>query len=377
VDACLTAASALASTGRLSAAMEVSERGLAAHTALEGASLPLGPHFHRHIQCRALTCAGWLGEAETLARASYRQAVADEATEAQGAFAMSLARTLLQRGAVGEAERFARVGVGLLRDRRSPFIIRLALMPLAHASALLGRPDEARATLREIDELGLPANALQGPELLQIRAWAEIVAGDIPGGQRLLREAAAMAAEGGELVYQGAALHDLARTGRAKEALPGLEELAGLVEGPLIQARASHAAALVGGNPEALEAVSASFEQMGADLLAAEAAADAAVAWRKAQDPRRATAAERRMSALADRCEGARTPALATSGLARGVLTARELEIARLAAEGVPNREIAERLFLSLHTVQNKLHVTYDKLGVEGRAELKQALEGR
>jgi hypothetical protein len=35
----------------------------------------------------------------------------------------------------------------------------------------------------------------------------------------------------------------------------------------------------------ALEEVSAAFEAMGADLLAAEAAADAAVAWRKAGDP--------------------------------------------------------------------------------------------
>jgi DNA-binding CsgD family transcriptional regulator len=46
-----------------------------------------------------------------------------------------------------------------------------------------------------------------------------------------------------------------------------------------------------------------------------------------------------------------------------------------LAAAGVPNKEIAARLALSLHTVQNKLHAAYEKLGIEGRAELARALE--
>ena len=59
-----------------------------------------------------------------------------------------------------------------------------------------------------------------------------------------------------------------------------------------------------------MEAVSSDFEAIGADLLAAEAAADAAVAWRKAGDPPKALAAERRASLLASRCEGVRTPAL-------------------------------------------------------------------
>ena len=41
----------------------------------------------------------------------------------------------------------------------------------------------------------------------------------------------------------------------------------------------------------------------------------------------------------------------------------------------VANKEIAARLYLSLRTVQNKLHCAYEKLGVEGRAEVVQALE--
>jgi DNA-binding CsgD family transcriptional regulator len=58
------------------------------------------------------------------------------------------------------------------------------------------------------------------------------------------------------------------------------------------------------------------------------------------------------------------------------VLSARELEIARLAAAGVPNKEIAARLFVSVRTVENNLHAAYAKLGVDGRAELTDALAG-
>jgi DNA-binding NarL/FixJ family response regulator len=118
-----------------------------------------------------------------------------------------------------------------------------------------------------------------------------------------------------------------------------------------------------------------SFERCGSVLLAAEAAADAAAAWRRRGVPRRTTASERRSIALAARCEGARTPALATATPARAALAARELEISRLAAAGLANREIAERLCLSHRTVENKLYAVYEKLGVAGRSELAAALE--
>lgn len=55
-------------------------------------------------------------------------------------------------------------------------------------------------------------------------------------------------------------------------------------------------------------------------------------------------------------------------------LTVRELEIARLAAERVRSREIAERLGLSVRTVDNHLGRIFRKLGVAGRDQLPAAL---
>jgi DNA-binding CsgD family transcriptional regulator len=59
---------------------------------------------------------------------------------------------------------------------------------------------------------------------------------------------------------------------------------------------------------------------------------------------------------------------------ARDQLTAQELQIARLAAGGLSNREIGQRLFLSHRTVSTHLYRAFPKLGITSRAELHAAL---
>jgi DNA-binding CsgD family transcriptional regulator len=59
----------------------------------------------------------------------------------------------------------------------------------------------------------------------------------------------------------------------------------------------------------------------------------------------------------------------------RDALTPQELQIAQLAAQGLSNREIAERLFVSPRTVSTHLYRVYPKLGVTTRAELRRALD--
>jgi DNA-binding CsgD family transcriptional regulator len=55
-------------------------------------------------------------------------------------------------------------------------------------------------------------------------------------------------------------------------------------------------------------------------------------------------------------------------------LTAQELQIARLAAQGLSNREIGEQLYLSPRTVASHLYRAFPKLGVASRAQLAPAL---
>ncbi|MGH7419035.1 MAG: response regulator transcription factor, partial [Candidatus Rokuibacteriota bacterium] len=59
----------------------------------------------------------------------------------------------------------------------------------------------------------------------------------------------------------------------------------------------------------------------------------------------------------------------ATTTTARSLLTPRELEIARLAASGRSNKEIAEQLFLTEGTVKNYISRIYAKLGARDRTQ--------
>ena len=137
---------------------------------------------------------------------------------------------------------------------------------------------------------------------------------------------------------------------------------------------AEHAAAVVSRDGRRVESAAASFAELGALLWAAEAQSTAASLYRETGREASARSAAARSALFLKQCEGARTPALATSALAEG-LTAREREIATLAGAGATNREIAGRLVVSVRTVENHLHRVYGKLGIESREDLRRLIE--
>ena len=82
-----------------------------------------------------------------------------------------------------------------------------------------------------------------------------------------------------------------------------------------------------------------------------------------------AVAARAREELIAD---GARPRRDALRG--RDALTASELRVARMAADGMANRAIAQALFVTTKTVETHLGSVYTKLGIAGRAQLGEAL---
>ncbi|HEY2724945.1 MAG TPA: LuxR C-terminal-related transcriptional regulator [Pseudonocardiaceae bacterium] len=241
---------------------------------------------------------------------------------------------------------------------------------LAQAHAVLGDGDAARRAL----ECSCVANhaGVFEPEALLAEAWLAAAETRQRQAADLALRAAAVAADMGHLALQAQALHTAVRVGRADEVTESLRELASSIEGPLVAAYSAHADAAAAGSGARLDEVAAQFEEMGARLLATEAAAHAAAAHERAGERRNAAASSARAASLARASEMVRTPAF--EQLAPPSLTSREDEVAGLVVQGLNNQAIAERLVLSVRTVEAHLAHAYAKLGISSRAELAGAL---
>ncbi|GIF73231.1 LuxR C-terminal-related transcriptional regulator [Asanoa siamensis] len=285
------------------------------------------------------------------------------------------------RGQTGEALRTSVQACAVLATSR--IYAGLAHAERARAHALRGEVDEARAAMADSDEAQAPIMSILYPWREQARAAVLAVADDLPGAAEVLRRLVWRLRGDGFAGHEVLALHDLVRLGRATEAIDWpeehpadqtvaqrLAELAATLDGDLPGIMSAHAQAAARRSAPDLLITADLFKSKGLWVYAAEAAAGAANRFRETRAAE-ANSATRLMNDLLSNCDMLRTPAL---GLSRPALTDRERQIAKLAAAGVPSREIAAQLFLSTRTVENHLQRVYAKLGIASRAELGPAL---
>jgi DNA-binding CsgD family transcriptional regulator len=314
---------------------------------------------------RALRLAGLLHEADEAAR-RYHAAAQDVPGAAYLFTSAILGEVARDRGQVRTAARLLRqAGAGLTGRDPGGWTFCLSLR-LTLALGMAGDADGARRAMADLRANPHPGFVFMAADVLLARAWTAAAEGAVSMAIKLALQAADTAAAQGQPALESYALHTAVRFGEAAPA-DRLARLSAVVDGPLCSVAAAHAAALGAGDVTALREVSARFERMGALLAAADAAAHAA---RHGAHPRRDAA---RAQALAEACEGARTPALAAAA-APLPLTDREREIVTLAAAGLSNRQIAERLVVSVRTVEGHLYRASAKLGISGRAEFSPLL---
>jgi DNA-binding CsgD family transcriptional regulator len=369
----LGAVEALFSSGRTDEAMALAEASLPVARRL-GDELPHAETVLLGMRAMAARLAGRLKVATTLSQNSYARLLQRRSATGTAVEAISLGLIWLARGRVRTALRFSREGAALLRDGDGPGMLAFALAGVAQAAAQAGEPEAARDALAEMERRPLGHKGFQ-VELELARAWSAAASGELSRACVLAREAAALARGRGQDAYAARALHELCRLGDPAAAGRELTRLAGSVDGPFAATAAAHAAALVAGDGAALLEVAEHFAAEDALLVAAEAADAASAAHRDAGRPSSARVAAARAALLLTKCEGARPPTMHAGPKAAG-LTPREREIALLAAAGASSRQIADRLVISVRTVDNHLQNAYRKLGITRRDDLSRVLTG-
>lgn len=359
-----------ATCGPTGEAIDLADTWFPVHLGLTDRTGTNNPGNHLITKTVALSHAGRLVEAQELAEFGYGSSVGARSLIGQMWFALELGRIAMLRGDAAQSQRWYREHVALCRGTGHRRPVTLGLSGLAVAEAHLGDAAAARRAVEAIDADPTAVIEIFDVERARGIAWAVAAEGDAVSARRILVEAAASAEERGITMLGALARVDALRLGDAGQAEP-LAAAAAVVDSAIVELAARWASAP--GDGAELAAVAEGFEERGCLMLAAEGFAAAALAWRSAGEPRRATADERRADELLRRCRGANTAAI-TKVESVVPLTAREREIVLLVADGMTTKEVAERLFLSSRTVSNHLQNAYTKLGISKRSELAAAL---
>ncbi|WP_438352553.1 LuxR C-terminal-related transcriptional regulator [Microbacterium sp. CJ88] len=250
----------------------------------------------------------------------------------------------------------------------------IAVLGAAHGlrvAIVAQRGDRAAATtaLGAVDP-ALRTVVLADLQLAEAESWIAYRAGATDPTAPLTR-ALERAAGTGHDVWLAFAAHAAIRMGVADGALVALSASPSRPEASVVGLILAHGEALAGRDGAQLLRAADAMDAAGLHAGAYDAALQALGVARAAGSTDLARQARVTASRIAVRLSP--SPARADAG---DVLSAREWSVATAAAARERNREIAERLGLSLRTVENHLASAYRKLGVSGRDELRAALDG-
>ena len=364
----------LLSVGRFDEARVIARQAATDHAGLPDWLARRGIAQHLLNEAHALAYAGHYGAARELLEPAAERAMATSAVGAWVWFEMALAEVARDTGRAHEAiRRFRDVAEAAPKAGQHAALV-WAVVGIAQGHLMLGQCVEAAAALQRADEVGDSPVATSVATRERTRAWLEACRGDLVSARQRIRDTIAPIQRDEMYIFELTLLHDLVRLGVPNEAVARLEALAGCIDGPLAAIHAANARALVARDVIAQAEVVDRYEAIDALGHAAETAAELADLHRPRGSARLATAAQQRSADLADRAGGLHTPVLAR-GSGVEPLTAREREVALLAAGGRSSRTIGDHLGLSTRTVDTHLARVYRKLGISNRSELAAALD--
>ncbi len=361
---------ALALMGRGDEVSAVAKRGHAIESRVDG----LLRYLTAFGEVRALALAG------EFAAAAKRSAGFVQISSAGQYLAWSMANVLvgtvdLARGRFADTVARMEQTVAALTSESAASWSFPARLLLAQSYCVLGRVEPGAKMVAELRTRFGRHVAVFEPQLRIAEAWLAAAEGNVSSAIDLALDAARRAEESGQRAIEMLALHDAVRFGD-RSSLGRLVDIATNVGGRLAAIIAAHAAALRDRDAATILAAAHQFEEIGALLSAADAAAQAAFAFQASDDRRRTVEAAAVAHRLAAECGGIRTPALDIAAHPLP-LTMREREIANLVAAGLSNKEIADRLVVSVRTVEGHLYRACIKLDISDREQLARLRDNR
>ena len=371
-QACYALVGALGVLGRTDQIGPFADRGATAARSHDTNISPIAVHME-HVN--ALVNAGYLHRAQALA-ADVREMGADAPAPIRTVAVYVGGRVALRCGRLAEALRALREATSGIGGR-STFGMRYACrISLTQALALTGDADEAADALAAAEAARHPGYSFLDPELIRVRAWVVATSRQpIAAAIAVAHEAADLAAKNAQFTLEVLALHTAVQFGDISCA-ERLSRLASSVDGPRAPAAARQAAALTDRDGAALDEVSAEFERYGDLPAAADCAAQAASAHAYRGMRVSALASAARARRIATEC-GVHTPAVQAITAIDARLTDRQREIATLIGQGLTNQQIADRLIVSVRTVEGHIYRAGRQLGVNTREALAGIVCGR
>jgi DNA-binding CsgD family transcriptional regulator len=243
---------------------------------------------------------------------------------------------------------------------------------LAETHAKLGDAEAAAEMLAEARECARPDFLFMQTALATATGWTLAASGSLTRAIETVLAEAKVARGRGQPTHELSCLQAAVQWGVTDE-LPAVaaraRELAGELSLPLADAVAAHAESLLTRNGEGLLAASEAYQAIGDRCTAADAAAQAAVAFTGSQSRSRGLFAASVSAQLASDCGGLCTPAT-RSPASPTPLTARQREVAELVAAGLSDKEIADRLYTSVRTVEGHLLRARQRVGATSRGDL-------
>ena len=367
----IPAVPAIALSGRTGEAVALGYRAFAEHERLGGEVGLSSLGVHMVTIGFALQEHGEFPQAESILNVGYEAAVSSGALLGQIWFSLNLSRIGLLTSHPETARRWARQVLAATSITPWLGLRSIALCAMASASAQLDDVEGARRCLAEASAIGDGFGFLF-PERAISEAWSCAAEGRLENARDLLLAGATSAAATGHLTSESWLRYEAARLG-GDAGIDRMRHLAASSDSAMVQARTQYVLAMVLKDPTELHAAGEAMEALTCHVAAAELFHAAADVLRAQGRPRAAQASVLRATAAVGRSEHARSYLM--SQLRSPVpLSPRERDIAGLAASGVPSKEIAQRLFLSVRTVNNHLQSAYRKLGATSRADVARML---